>query len=202
MELRNVIDPYCEALKKGIETENWYLSLMAAFTLPDICVSLEGVQGRTFYVDWFDKYITFYKPKVHQSKALKNAYTVDEYLEWIRSPSTLIGEDIEEVQLEYFSGVNAYALRCAFLHNGNGEVGTQEIYKQSKYKNATLGIKKVKFDLTNPNRVFSQFGDTARLNPKVYCGAILEGVERWITDNENSENVLDKAKNLQIFELP
>lgn len=58
----------------------------------------------------------------------------------------------------------------------------------------------MKFDSTNPNRVFSQFGDTARLNPKAYCEAILEGVERWITENENSENVLDNAKNLQIFE--
>jgi len=97
MELRNVLDPYCDALKKGIEAENWYLSLMAACTLPDICVSLEGVQGRNFYIKWFDKHITFYKTKVHQSKTLKNANTVDEYLDWFRSPSTLTDEDIEEI---------------------------------------------------------------------------------------------------------
>lgn len=43
MELRDRLKPYCDALVKGMEAENWYLSLIAALTLPDICTSLEDV---------------------------------------------------------------------------------------------------------------------------------------------------------------
>lgn len=37
MVLRDALSPYFEALLRGIESDNWLLSLMAAFTLPDIC---------------------------------------------------------------------------------------------------------------------------------------------------------------------
>ena len=201
MEVRNTLYPYCEALRKGIEAENWYLSLMAALTLPDICVSLEeGITDKNLYVNWFDKYVTQYSPKIHQSKSLLKANTVDEYNEWIKNRSGLEGDDLEEIQLNYFSGVNAYALRCAFLHNGDGMVGTQNIYKKDKFKNATLGINKVRFDTSNANRIISTLDDTATLNPKAYCEAVLEGVSLWVKSNEKVDKVLRNAKNLSIFD--
>lgn len=201
MEVRNTLNPYCDALKKGIEAENWYLSLMAALTLPDICVSLEeGKTNRSLYVKWFDKYITQYSPKINQSKSLLKVNTINEYNKWIKSKSFLKDDDTEEIQLNYFSGVNAYALRCAFLHNGDGSIGTQKIYKQEEFKNSTLGINKVKFDTSNANRIISTFDDTATLNPKVYCEAVLEGVGVWITSNESVEKVQRNAKKLGIFD--
>jgi len=201
MELKNKLYPYCDSLKKGIESENWYLSLMAALTLPDICISLEeGITNRSLYVNWFDKYITQYSPKIHQSKSLLKTNTVDEYNEWIKNHSTLGDDDLEEIQLNYFSGVNAYALRCAFLHNGSGSIGTQKIYETKQFKNATLGINKIKFNISNSNRIISIFGDTAILNPKVYCEAVLEGVNLWLIKNENVNKVLNNARNLLIFD--
>lgn len=201
MEVRNTLYPYCDSLRKGIEAENWYLSLMAALTLPDICVSLEeGITSRSLYVKWFDQYITQYSPKINQSKSLLKANPVDEYNEWIKSNSFLKDDDLEEIQLNYFSGVNAYALRCAFLHNGDGSIGTQKIYEQEEFKNATLGINKVKFDISNANRIISTFGDTATLNPKAYCEAVLEGVNLWISNNEDVDKVLNNARNLHIFD--
>lgn len=201
MNVRNTLNPYCDSLRNGIKTKNWYLSLMAALTLPDICVSLEnGKTNRSLYVKWFDEYITQYSPRIHQSKSLQKVNTVDEYNEWIESHSFLKNDDLEEIQLSYFSGVNAYALRCAFLHNGDGSIGTQKIYEQEEFKNSTLGINKVKFDTSNANRIISTFGDTATLNPRAYCEAVLEGIDLWITSNENVDEVLNNAKKLCIFE--
>lgn len=49
MEVREALAPYCEALEQGIKDGNWYLSLMAALILPDICVTLEkGKSVRVF----------------------------------------------------------------------------------------------------------------------------------------------------------
>lgn len=201
MEVRKTLHPYCEALRKGIEAENWYLSLMAALTLPDICVSLEkGNTDKSFYVKWFDKYVTQYSPKINQSKSLLKANTVDEYNEWIKNYYTLKDDDVEEIQLNYFSGVNAYALRCAFLHNGDGMIGMQSIYKKEKYKSSTLGINRIRFDPANENRIISTFGDTATLNPKAYCEAVLEGVDLWIINNEDVDKVRKNARNLHIFD--
>ena len=59
------------------------------------------------------------------------------------------------------TGVIAYALRCAFLHNGDGEVGEQCITTKAKY---SLGIKKVKF-LANPiNLATLQIDSTVLVN--------------------------------------
>lgn len=195
MELRELLNPYIEGIEKGITSENWVLAVMAALTLPDICNSLEGKRGRK-YVVWFNKYVAEYSVTLHSSKALKMANTLEEAMEALAVPSSF--NDIEIEKHEYLNGVNAYALRCAILHNGDGEVGLQPIYKDNKEK--TLGIKKVKFDSEITNRVLIQVEDTVYLNPKVFCEAILEGVEEWIKEKKEKRYILNNAKKLQIFE--
>lgn len=200
MEVREALTPYCEALKQGIKDSNWYLSLMAALILPDICVTLEkGKSGRTAYVEWFDKFVTEYNHKIHRSKALSAAKTVSEYEEILASGATLHKDDLELINLKYFSGVNAYALRCSFLHNGDGNIGEQVITNDDKFKKDALDIKHVKFDTLPTDRIVSIFGDTVRLNPRRYCESILEAVEMWTVKNEMNEQIKANAKKLHIF---
>lgn len=182
MNLEKGFKPFIESLEKGIESENWVSSLMCACTLPDICTSLEGKNGRKSYMEWFDQYITEYKYKLHRNK--KNvACTVDDWDE--KSLKEI--EDCEAFEVTSFSSVNAYALRCAILHGGNGEVALQDVQKANK--EGALDIKKVAFSKTDNYLREDMFitalereGSTIFLNPKIYCEAILAGVSKWIEE--------------------
>ena len=197
MELRELLNPYIKGIEKGIASENWILTVMAALTLPDICNSLEGKKGRKAYVVWFNTYVKEYSVILQTSEAIMKAKTLEESMEAFSRPSSL--EDIIEQKHEYLNGVNAYALRCAILHNGDGEVGTQDIYDDRRFRNKTLGIDNVKFDSEITSRVLIQFEDTVHLNPKVFCSTIIEGVEEWIGEKKDTQSILDNAKRLQIF---
>lgn len=91
---------------------------MAAFTLPDICISLEGKRGGNNYAQGFDTYVEQYKVKVSRRRRTENVSILDDYLKMTKEP--LKAQDVETTNIIFFTGVNAYALRCAFLHNGDG----------------------------------------------------------------------------------
>ena len=81
MDLEDRLRPYCDALDKGIEDENWYLALMAALTLPDICTSLEGSKDKDDYIKWFDTYVIGYRMTIYrgvndQVEHLENGGTI------------------------------------------------------------------------------------------------------------------------------
>jgi hypothetical protein len=190
MVLKDLLSPYCEALLKGIESENWILSLIAACTLPDICSTLEGKRGRDGYVEWFDTYVEEYKYRLTRRKGIEGINTLEKYQEVVKN--RLRPQDVEVFSKVLFSGVNAYALRCTLLHHGNGEVATQSIYQQSKYEDQILGIEIVKFD-TNSELIFRQHNKIGYLNPKIYCESILAGVKKWIQNNEQNPEVLRNA---------
>jgi hypothetical protein len=183
MNLEEHFMPFIKALESGIKEENWILSVMCACTLLDICSSLEGKRGNANYIKWFNNYVKEYQPTLSRRKGFI-AKTLEE---WINRPH-LKPEDIELHTHVYFSGVNAYALRCAFLHDGNGNLSSQIVQsgtgKYEKYKDQILNIENVKFK-NDPNLIFNQVGKTAYINPEKYCIAIITGVINWIeTINE------------------
>ena len=200
MDLLERLKPYCDALVEGMKSENWYLSLMAAFTLPDICNSLEGKRGRMPYVKWFNKYVKQYQVTIYRGE--------NDQVTTLPNGGTITGRKKSSTPMEpthtFLTGVIAYALRSAFLHNGGGEVEKEDIYtdfaKKPNNEEFLLGIKKVKF-LANPtNLATEQIDSTILLNPKIYCQAILEGVDKWIIDKEHNRKVLNNTKKLIIFE--
>jgi hypothetical protein len=110
-------------------------------------------------------------------------------------------EEVEPPQV-FFNGVIAYALRCAFLHNGDGEVAKQRIIKNQEDQNVSLDIKKVKF-LANPTNLaieLEQTDSTVLLNPKIFAKPLLEGINKWIIDNEYNNKVLNNTDKLISFE--
>ena len=197
MELRELLNPYIEGIENSISSENWIVTVMAALTLPDIWNSLEEKKGRKPYVIWFNTYVKEYSFDLHTSKSLLTAKTVEDAKQALERPFSF--EDLVVKKHEYLNGVTAYALRCAILHNGDGEVGLQDIYDDKRYKNKTLGIENVKFYSKITDRVLIQCEDTIYLNPKVFCNAILDGVIQWINEKKDNQSVLDNAKRLQIF---
>ena len=195
MELSERLKPYCDALEKGIEDENWYLALMAALTLPDICTSLEGKTDKESgpaYIEWFDAYVTQYRMPIGRENA-----QVTTLPNGLKITSNKKSDPV--IYKPFFSGVNAYALRCTFLHNGGGEVATQRVYK-GKSEDVLLGIEKVKFIKNLTNLHTEQTDHEIRLNPRNYCQAILDGVDEWIKENKSNQDVLTRAEKLIIFE--
>ena len=87
-----------ESLERALNCRNWYAALFIALSLPDICVS--ATQPRTSrkgYAEWFDAYV---QPK----------YSIQ--------PPT-------RMPTRFLSGNDCYAFRCAFLHEGMGNITGQ-----------------------------------------------------------------------------
>lgn len=92
------ISNYTKSIKKSLESENWYAALALALTLPDVCSKLEFPTRipSARYIDWFNEY-------------LSGKYTVNPRLQ--TDNKTVI-----------VSGRDAYAFRCAFLHEGESNL--------------------------------------------------------------------------------
>ncbi|MDP2816041.1 MAG: hypothetical protein Q8O19_05120 [Rectinemataceae bacterium] len=95
------MERFTSAIRKSLESQNWYAALYMSITLPDICARLESDDGKTNgdrYIRWFDKYLA------------------DNYRHEVGS----------DRQLHVFlSGADCYALRCAILHEGSTDITTQ-----------------------------------------------------------------------------
>nr|WP_313091612.1 hypothetical protein [Moraxella sp. CTOTU48268] len=106
---------FTNALRKSLDTENWYAVLFISLTLPDICGKIDepslGSKART--INWYNKY-------------LKPTYT-----------SAVGAERQEHV---FLTGSDFYALRCAYLHEGSDDITTQrarEILEKFKFVQPT-----------------------------------------------------------------
>lgn len=178
MEFEEHFMPYVKALESGIKEENWILTVMGACTLPDICTSLEGKEDKVYYIKWFNTYVKAYQHTLTRHKGFI-AKTLEE---WINRPR-LKPEDVELFTHVFFSGVNAYALRCALLHNGNGVLSSQAVQSgkgdNKKYKDQILDIENVVFR-NDPGIIFNQVGETAYINPERFCISIVTGVINWV----------------------
>lgn len=199
MEFEEHFMPYVKALESGIKEENWILAVMGACTLPDICTSLEGKKNRDYYMEWFNTYVKAYQHTLTRRKGFI-AKTLEE---WINRPR-LKPEDIETFTHVFFSGVNAYALRCALLHNGNGNLSSQAVQSgkgdNEKYKDQILGIENVVFK-NDPSIIFNQVGETAYINPERFCIAIVSGVINGIETINKYKDSDRPIKELKFFYL-
>jgi len=95
------MERFTSAIRKSLESQNWYAALYMSITLPDICARLESDDGKTNadrYIGWYDKYLA------------------DRYRHEV-------GAD-RELHV-FLSGADCYALRCAILHEGSTDITTQ-----------------------------------------------------------------------------
>lgn len=91
---------FVESIKKSIEEENWYSALSLTLIMPDICSNLENPNTRT---KW--RYIEWF-----------NEYVKIDYLDMTKNVQKL-------------AGVDCYALRCIYIHQGDDDTDEQSISK-------------------------------------------------------------------------
>lgn len=98
---------FTSAVRKSLETHNWYGALAVTLTLPDICGKIDypEIKSRERYARWFDEHLKPYYTTVNHRR-------VNVFL----------------------SGSDCYALRCSYLHLG-GDDTTEQTAREtySKY---------------------------------------------------------------------
>ncbi len=142
--------PFIDAVRQAVTQQNWYAALVGALTLPDIAARLDGRPGRSGprYASWFNDY-------------LRSAYT-----------STNPFDPAPHV---FLSGGDCYALRCAFLHQGDFDIAGQH---------AREVLDRFHFWAPDPGlgvRVHcNQHGSTLQLQVSCFCEDVCCAVEAWI----------------------
>ena len=133
-----------KSLNKAINNNNWYVALFTALSLPDICGKIEDPKKSSTqrYKEWFDKYLAKkYKKEIGTKKQ-------------------------EHV---FLSADDCYALRCAYLHEGSGEIIDQNTRRTLEY-----------FQFSAPPESGSihcnQSNNTLQLQIDIFCSDIIEGV--------------------------
>ena len=159
-------------LKSAVTCSAWYSALSLALTLPDICGRLadptKGSEAR--FVEWFN---TFVKPK----------YTLP------------VGP--QHVQTVFLEGADCYALRCAYLHQGEHDLGGQR---------ARQALDRFHFTRPRPglvvhkNTVSSSAGSaTLQLQVDLFCLDICAAVEAWLHTVQGSNAVQSRIDMLAAF---
>jgi hypothetical protein len=152
---------FVDAVRMATNQGNYYTALATALTLPDICVSLEsGSTSGQAYAGWFDTHVA---PKYTAKVGPSNDLHV------------------------FLSGHDAYALRCAFLHNGSDVTSTQ------RARQAIAG-----FQFVAPKEGWlvhrNQVNDKLQLQVDIFCGDICDGVDVWLNGRGSSTSALPLMK--------
>jgi hypothetical protein len=160
--LEEKINNFTNAIRDSLENKNWYAALTLALTLPDICGRLEFPEKSSSkrFIHWF------------------NNYLVDKY--------TLKIRDYTHV---FLSGEDAYALRCAYLHQG--EVNIEDQWVQ-KALTEFLFIEPPE----NGSMHCNQSNDLLQLQVDAFCRDICEGIEKWVEDVSSDQEIQKRAKKL------
>lgn len=150
------------SVKHSINSGNWYGAIATALSIPDICSKItygDKTNGKR-YAEWFDKFMgSHYKTNwtTYQLDLVKQHH-----------PSSFE----KMAKGTNFSGNDCYALRCAFLHEGSGEI------KNQRAQEILNGIK-----FYQPNNSIIVHGtvinDKLVLDIFIFCTQLIEGVKIW-----------------------
>jgi hypothetical protein len=172
------LDHLVFAVRAATEGHHYYAGLALALALPDICGHLENpdLKGKARYLAWFDRYMAH-----HYTRAARPSRMVVD-LSWARGMLTpeeqeLVGplEDhySEAVpEKKFLTGGDFYALRCAYLHQGEDDITGQS---------AQDVLERFQFVVPQEGRVVhNNRGDgELQLQVDIFCEEICEGVEQW-----------------------
>ncbi len=140
---------FIDATKMAVATGNWYAALSLALTMPDICGRLENPTARSQarFVAWFDKFLLKrYQAPVGASGKLHT----------------------------FLCGYDCYALRCAFLHQGEFGIDDQR---------AQQALERFHFTAPRPGLFVhnNQVNNTLQLQVDAFCSDVCGAVEEWLT---------------------
>jgi hypothetical protein len=153
------------AIRDSVASGNWYSALALALTMPDICgrIDTPGAASQARYVPWFNRYI---KPRYE-----------------FATGASLVNHT-------FLSGEDCYALRCAYLHQGEFDLAGQRARQALE-----------KFVFVEPPGGGSvmhcnQRGKLLQLQVDIFCEHVCLGVDTWLHDIAANADKADAAENL------
>ncbi|MDP5338044.1 MAG: hypothetical protein NWQ28_05650 [Nodularia sp. (in: cyanobacteria)] len=168
-----------EAVRQAIAQGNWYSALASALTLPDICGWLEYPEKNVSerYTHWYDTY-------------MKEKYGG-------------FYDESERLESTFLSGKDCYALRCAYLHNGQDDITGQNARESL---NEFLFITPSKSGelskhLVRKGVVYDETKVSLQLQLEVdkFCEDICCGVDIWESNIAMREDIQERIKQLLII---
>jgi hypothetical protein len=143
------------AVRQSIANQNWYSALATTLTLPDIAAKVDGRAGGSAarYASWFGTY-------------LDPVYTVQ-----MRGRTVV-----------FLSGEDCYALRCAFLHEGDFDISSQRVQK---------ALTSFTFIVPPPGNTLHMISSGSRLALQVdlFCEDVCQAVETWLSQRGSDPTV-------------
>jgi hypothetical protein len=162
------------AVRLSLTTRNWYSALFVALSIPDICGRLED--------------------------PTRNA--TDRYLDWFRK--YLSGVYCASPEHPFLTPEDCYALRCALLHQGAGDITTQKRRKILDefcfFAPGSQGLGPLRLGhcvrLTNVKINDGEFSDALCLDVTNFCEDMCKAVEKWLEDVAGNPEVQARMEDL------
>lgn len=161
-----------DAARLAITQENWYASLAIALTLPDICgrIAYPGVKSGERVAMFFDKYLAHH---------------------YVCGPTFW--------PIVSMTGGDFYALRCAYLHQGEFDL-------QGQGARSVLA----KFELVSPKVAQSHNNlsaaglgpdgkvteGTLQIRVDIFCEQVCAAIEAWLVDVVNDVRIQSAINSL------
>jgi hypothetical protein len=155
------------AVLASLSHQNWYAALSLSLTLPDICGRIQSPQmrSRQRYVAWFDR--------------------------WLLSRyQALIGP--ENLPHTFLSGRDCYALRCAFLHQGELVLDGQP---------AREVLDRIHFTAPRPGSFVhrNQTDAILQLQVDAFCIDICRSVADWLREAQADPELSARIRSLAMI---
>lgn len=168
--MTSIVEDLVESVQSSISSENWVAALTIALTLPDICAKVDGSYGTLSgdrYASWFEQYVSTLAQPI----------------------------DMKSNQYNFFSGKDCYALRCAFLHEGDMVITGR---KAQEFVDAFSFIvaKNYLWSVSSGEKV------KIEIHLVLFCEDICRGVTNWlasIAENEDIKSKLNRLPRIQII---
>ena len=154
-------------IRKALDNNLYYVALVSALTLPDICAKAEypaEISSRIRYIDWYNDRIGKYE----------------------NCP------DQEDEIMPYLSGEVMYSLRCAFLHEGNPNVNNEKLAKWNELPINQFILKIERRNELDHYQDYSEITDIYGQHRRSYtmdirriCGIICRAAEAYYRDNKD-----------------
>ncbi len=152
------------AIEQAVANKNWYAALSLALTMPDICGKLEHPKKKSQerFEPWYDKYLlSAYQSQIGPMRTLHT----------------------------FLFASDCYALRCAYLHQG--EFGIEDQRAQTAL---------ARFHFTEPPEGGSmhnnQFDNVLQLQVDEFCKDVCAAVRRWMDDVAANQEVQTRIEKL------
>jgi hypothetical protein len=150
---------FTSAVRSSIKERNWYSALIAALILPDVCGCLEDPKKKSQA-----RYSDWWDAYLKKTYTMKQGHV-------------------------FLSGGDAYALRCACLHEGSDDITEQRAREML-----------AKFAFIEPPAAGSihcnQKGSTLQLQVDRFCEDICAGVEQWVADVKDKAEVQERINSM------